>query len=412
MNVRTPDHLAPSRAVALMVILGVAMLVALPAPAMAAYVVDYRGILLDGAKWGYLDTAGRVVIEPKFDEAKAFSEGRAAVRVGEKWGYIDVAGQLVIPAEFGAAEPFAQGLAAVAVAAGESTREKKRAGKSQDLRWGYVDPAGAIVVPPTYQAAGAFGCGRGLVKEGDRFGYVGHDGKPAIEPRFEWACGFSEGLAAVQVGEKWGYIDTAGTIVIEPQFKTAMADGFQGGLAAVEVEAAFGDRWGFIDRSGKLAIAAEYDYVNSFCEGLAMVKNGDKHGFIDPTGRVVVPVKYWGASPFSEGLARVEEKNDETGHWGYIDLAGRPAFSNKRLYAPLRNGRILAQVFHKDQQDERPMGSWGFHDAAGRPVIPATLEWAEGFSEGLAPFATGANHAAVKRAQDAERGTPADVPGL
>ena len=393
--------------------LGVTVLLPfLARPAAAAYVTDYRGALLDGAKWGYLDTAGRVVIAPKFDEAKGFSEGRAAVRVGDKWGYIDVRGELVIPAEFDAAEPFAQGLAAVAVEPWQPGFEKKKPpGKAKNLRWGYVDSAGASVVPPTYQSAGPFACGRGLVKRDDLLGYVGRDGKVAVELRFHAAVGFSEGMAPVKVDGKWGFIDTAGEIAIEPQFAAAQSEGFRGGLAGVQVEAAFGDRWGFVDRAGKFAVRAEYDYVYAFSEGLAMVRNDGKHGFVDPAGRVVVPLKYWGASPFSEGLARVEERNDETGHWGYIDLAGRPAFANKRLYARLRNGRILAQVYAKG--DDRPMGSWGFYDAAGRLAIPATLEWAEEFSEGLAPFATGANHARVKAMRDSEQdGAPADLPGL
>ena len=409
MNVRSLKTTA-SVAVVVMVVLGGAALLA-PTRA-AAFTPDYRGVLLKGAKWGYLDTAGRVVIAPKFDEAKGFSGGRAAVRVGDKWGYADVRGEVVIAPAFDAAEPFSQGLAAVAVEAWSPTLGTPRPTRAaMDLRWGYVDSAGTAVVPALYQAVGAFNGGRGLVKKGDKFGYVGRDGKVAIEPRFEWACGFSEGLAPVQIDHKWGFIDPSGNVVIEPQFRTASADGFRGGLAAVQVEEAFGNRWGFIDRTGKLVIPAEYDYVTSFSEGLATVRQNGKHGYVDATGRVVVPIKYWGAEPFSEGLARVEEKSDETGHWGYIDLAGRVAFSNTRLNAPLRDGLIVAQVFKKG--DDRPMGSWGFYDAAGRVAIRATLEWAEGFSEGLAPFATGANHAALKRMQEIEdRGAPADVPGL
>ena len=63
--------------------------------------------------YGYVDTAGSIVIECRFDDAKAFSEGRAAVlsRGGDisgegvfgslsltlKWGYIDTSGMMVIP---------------------------------------------------------------------------------------------------------------------------------------------------------------------------------------------------------------------------------------------------------------------------------------------------------------------------
>lgn len=56
-------------------------------------------------KWGYIDAKGNVVITPQFREARAFSEGLAAVCVEEnynkKWGFIDRTGKFVIPAKFG-----------------------------------------------------------------------------------------------------------------------------------------------------------------------------------------------------------------------------------------------------------------------------------------------------------------------
>lgn len=43
-----------------------------------------------GGKWGFLDTEGKLALEPQFAEtAGFFSEGLGAVRVGEKWGYAD-----------------------------------------------------------------------------------------------------------------------------------------------------------------------------------------------------------------------------------------------------------------------------------------------------------------------------------
>jgi hypothetical protein len=41
-----------------------------------------------GDKWGYIDTAGRLVIARMFDSARSFSEGLAPVQDGVKWGYI------------------------------------------------------------------------------------------------------------------------------------------------------------------------------------------------------------------------------------------------------------------------------------------------------------------------------------
>jgi len=36
-----------------------------------------------GDKWGYINAAGEVVIEPRFDDARYFTEGLAIVRIDE-----------------------------------------------------------------------------------------------------------------------------------------------------------------------------------------------------------------------------------------------------------------------------------------------------------------------------------------
>jgi len=44
-------------------------------------------------KYGYIDTAGRMVIPTQFDVARPFHEGFAAVAVGDKWHFIDKTGR-------------------------------------------------------------------------------------------------------------------------------------------------------------------------------------------------------------------------------------------------------------------------------------------------------------------------------
>jgi len=69
-----------------------------------------------GAKYGYIDKTGKVVIEPQFfDEAWDFYEGLAMVKVGDKWGYIDKAGRMVVESKFDEAGIFSEGLAMVKV---------------------------------------------------------------------------------------------------------------------------------------------------------------------------------------------------------------------------------------------------------------------------------------------------------
>jgi len=53
-------------------------------------------------KYGYIDNTGTLVVVPQFDDAFAFCQGLARVRVGGKgpfgegkWGYIDKTGKFV-----------------------------------------------------------------------------------------------------------------------------------------------------------------------------------------------------------------------------------------------------------------------------------------------------------------------------
>lgn len=44
-------------------------------------------------KWGFVNERQEWVIQPKFDDAKEFQVGKAAVRLGNKWGFIDKRGE-------------------------------------------------------------------------------------------------------------------------------------------------------------------------------------------------------------------------------------------------------------------------------------------------------------------------------
>ncbi len=86
-----------------------------------------------GTTYGYVNSAGDVVIEPQYNQAWNFVEGMARVKIGGKWGYIDPAGRLAIEPAFDLAWDFSNGLALVAV----------------DGKYGYVDKSGQYVWEPT-----------------------------------------------------------------------------------------------------------------------------------------------------------------------------------------------------------------------------------------------------------------------
>lgn len=63
--------------------------------------------------WGFKDKAGKIVIDPLFQEAGNFIEGLAPVKIKNMWGYIDINGNFVIKPRFKEAGNFKNGTAGV-----------------------------------------------------------------------------------------------------------------------------------------------------------------------------------------------------------------------------------------------------------------------------------------------------------
>lgn len=104
-------------------------------------------------KWGYINQEGKVMIPPAMDEAKDFSEGKAAVKIDEKWGFINTKGIVVIGFIFSKEpESFTCKRAVV---------YKNQNGNSAC----YIDTLGKVCTPVFYQAL-PYIEGRAFVNDG------------------------------------------------------------------------------------------------------------------------------------------------------------------------------------------------------------------------------------------------------
>lgn len=118
-------------------------------------------------KYGFIDTDGKVVIEPQFDFAQFFGDGLANVKVRGKWGFVDETGRFVIEPQFDDAGEFSEGLARVAM----------------NGKWGYIDKTGQIVVQYQFD---------------------------------KWVTWFEEGISPVYLDGKFGYINKNGDLIWVP----------------------------------------------------------------------------------------------------------------------------------------------------------------------------------------------------
>jgi len=80
------------------------------APAEEIYFADY---IASVDKWGFIDTAGKIVIEAVFDDVRDFRNGLAAANLKGKWGFIDPFGKKVIDFKYRSVNDFSEGLAIV-----------------------------------------------------------------------------------------------------------------------------------------------------------------------------------------------------------------------------------------------------------------------------------------------------------
>ncbi len=286
-------------------------------------------------KSGYIDKAGKVIIQAKFDETQDFSEGLGAVRAGSfnngKWGYVDETGKLIIDTIYNFASQFSQGLAMV----------------GKDGKFGFINKSGKVAIPIEYKLGSVgnngFSEGRAFVGNG-LWSYICIDryGKQVGNRNYSDNGMFSEGLVPVSIWDTtvhktlYGYIDTNANFVINPQFNGA--ENFSDEFAAVKIN----DIWGFIDRTGKIVIEPQYNAVNKFSEGLAPVKVKGKFGFIDKTNKIVISPKFDYVLSFSDGLAVARDTN---GMYGYIDKAGNFVIKAQFTGAnPLSDG--IAKIWH------------------------------------------------------------------
>ena len=60
---------------------------------VSSYSEGMAAVQAGNGKWGFVNERQQWVIEPRFEEVKAFQTGRAAVKQNSKWGFINKRGE-------------------------------------------------------------------------------------------------------------------------------------------------------------------------------------------------------------------------------------------------------------------------------------------------------------------------------
>jgi hypothetical protein len=260
--------------------------------------------LKDGDVGVVINRKGEIAFVNLFDSIGDFSEGLAPVTIDNKIGYIDTSGKVVVEPRFIKGWGFSDGVARViesgpckyfddtpclgiSVIPYSSNRSSAEVQASPECQYSFIDKQGKLLTEKKFADAKDFSEGLAPVKEGDKWGYMDKSGNFVIPPQFGIAWSFSEGLARVRVNGLFGYIDSAGAYVISPTYKSA--GDFSEGFAVVVDK---NQKYWFIDKTGKQAFTESYDAASDFVLGLAHIRVGKEYesstwAYIDHTGKVV-----------------------------------------------------------------------------------------------------------------------------
>lgn len=231
----------------------------------------------------YFDKSGKRIITAKYKIAHAFSDGMAPVSEdGKKFGYINPKGEIFIPFIYNHVSPFINGTASVGVSNevdGELVKQ-----------YFIINKKGKRI--------------------SDIFDYMG------------WRENKNELLMVAQRGGKYGFINSIGEIKIPFIFDNYKSTyGFGKDATDHLVAVVQNEKWGFVDVSsaeGEIVVSPQYNSVEPFVFGRAIVNDGTGFYFIDKKGNKVTD-KYMYATPFNaSGYAMVKPFNETDSTLRYI----------------------------------------------------------------------------------------------
>ncbi len=287
--------------------------------------------------FGYADTNGNILIEPKYEDSESFFDGLAAVKINGKYGYIDTEDNIAIGCNFDFASNFREGMAVV----------------GRDMKLGYIDKSGEILIPFEYGKASAFIDGMAAVSKNGKTGYIDKQNNLLVPYKYDNMSSLSEGMINVELDGKWGFIDAEGNTLIDFIFDSASP--FFEGIAYVGINGGYG----YIRYSGDFVIepfleftddsyyevgglSSSQDYIVStdmesgsydqdylsldsqrIRDYLILYKKNDKIGFLDVFGKIIIEPEYESATSFINGKALVKKNSN----YSFIDIENNTIFS-------------------------------------------------------------------------------------
>lgn len=342
--------------------------------------------------YGFVDTTGKWVIKPKYDDAQDFIEGFSAVCVNDSCFFINKNNERLGNIYFNEIESFYNGIAVVKKGnqyyllnrSGQLISESYEEISSSQNNiyvckknglYGAIDSKANIIIPFVYQKLGDFKNGYSYYKK-NRTGLINIKNQTTLD-NWDWISDVNTNQhVIVKLNNKFGIINTSGDIILEPKydlleecseniyvvvsnslygfynikdkcFETTIEYAYKNQLKASEYyqENYFkvfkNNDVGLMDKNGKIIINYGTFQSISFNENnLLKVQKNNKFGFVDYRQKTIIPIDYEYADNFSHSTTIVAKSNT----YSILDKSGKVIYSIKNaVLKRLANSIILVE---------------------------------------------------------------------
>lgn len=264
--------------------------------------------------YGFVNTRGETVIKPKYESIEEFQDGLARVTAKGKYGFVDTAGALVVEMKtigniqfadykYGVQRFSTQSLNGVAdILTGKIIVSGPRnvhfeftdhglLVRREKGRFQLISPNGKAVNPTWYQkiVTGSFrkivGKEYGFkIMQGDKVGILSKQGVVVIPPNYEEITVINDKYLKAQKNGKYGVIDYKGNQVLPFEY-TGVEYVEQTGNFWVGVKL----NWQMVNLENEVLTEALYSAIKHCENGFYNVYDSN-WGLVDPNGKLVVPL--------------------------------------------------------------------------------------------------------------------------
>ena len=232
---------------------------------------------------------------------------------GPIYGYINSKGEFVIEPKFNFAYDFNEDCIAIVV---------------KDNKYGVIDINGEYKAYPIYDSISLFKEDRAVFNKEGRLGILDKEGDTLTTRDYDIIMDFNNDRAVVGGSKsgsyKYGYIDRSGREIIPLKFENA--NGFINDAALVKIKE---NQYGLINKDGEVQSSYNYFLVSQYNDGVMIFTEelGGQYGYIDRNGEIIINPKFISASEFIDGVAIVSTEKNYNGPYGVINKKGEYIFT-------------------------------------------------------------------------------------